>query len=238
MRSAGRSASARWRARYPQAGGIYVYLREVYGQRTAFLYGWLSLLVTDPGLTAMLAVGLARYAGHLGPFSDWGLKVVAVGAIVTLALVNMIGVLLGSRVLGGLAALKLCLLGFFVVWGFSLGRGDWSNLTPFWSQRPGSAPLFQALAGAMIGAFISFAGWWDVSKIAGEVRDPGRTLPRALMLGVSIVTVVYIAVSVGIPLSGTAGTDRVRTRHSRHWPALRCSGGPERSYSRPSWSSR
>ena len=136
-------------ARYPEAGGIYVYLREVYGRRTAFLYGWLSLLVTDPGLTAMLAVGLARYAGHLVPLSPWGLKIVAIGAITILAVVNILGVWLGSRVLGGLAGLKLGLLGFFVIWGFSLGRGDWANLTPFWSQRPGSEPLVPALAGAL-----------------------------------------------------------------------------------------
>jgi APA family basic amino acid/polyamine antiporter len=96
--------------------------------------------------------------------------------------------------MSALAALKLGLLSFLVVWGFSLGRGDWSNLTPFWSQRPGSEPLLPALGAAFILAFISFAGWWDVSKIAGEVRNPGRTLPRALVLGVSIVTIVYIAV--------------------------------------------
>ena len=59
-------------SRFPQAGGTYVYLREIFGKRVAFLYGWLSLLVTDPGLTAMLAVGLARYVGHLVPLSDWG----------------------------------------------------------------------------------------------------------------------------------------------------------------------
>jgi len=182
-------------ARYPEAGGSYVYLREGFGPRTAFLYGWLSLLVTDPGLTAMLAVGLARYAGHLAPLSPWGLKAVAIGAVAALAVVNMLGVSFGSRVLGALAALKLGLLGFLVVWGFLLGRGDWSNLAPFWSQRPGSDPLFHGLGAALILAFISLAGWWDVSKIAGEVRDPRRTLPRALVLGVSIVTIVYIAVS-------------------------------------------
>jgi APA family basic amino acid/polyamine antiporter len=179
---------------YPEAGGSYIYLREVIGRRTAFLYGWLSLLVTDPGLTAMLAVGLARYAGHIAPLSPWGLKGVAIGAVVTLATVNMVGVALGARVMGALAALKLGLLSFLVIWGFSLGRGDWSNLTPFWSQRPGSEPLLQSLGAGLILAFISLAGWWDVSKIAGEVRNPGRTLPRALVLGVSIVTVVYIAV--------------------------------------------
>jgi len=182
-------------ARYPEAGGSYVYLREAYGPRTAFLYGWLSMLVTDPGLTAMLAVGLAGYAGHLTPLSPWGEKAVAVAAVTTLAAVNILGVSLGSRVLGTLAVLKLGLLGFLVVWGFSLGRGDWLNLTPFWSQRPGSEPLFQGLAAALILAFVSLAGWWDVSKIAGEVCNPRRTLPRALVLGLSIVTLVYIAVS-------------------------------------------
>jgi APA family basic amino acid/polyamine antiporter len=182
-------------AKYPEPGGTYVYLREVYGRRMAFLYGWLSMLVTDPGLTAMLAVGLAQYAGHLAPMSPWGLKAIAVGSIIALAAVNILGVSLGGRVMGTLAALKLGLLVFLVFWGFSLGGGDWVNLTPFWSQREGSEPLFQALAGGLIGAFIAFAGWWDVSKIAGEVRDPRRTLPRALILGVSIVTIVYVAVS-------------------------------------------
>jgi APA family basic amino acid/polyamine antiporter len=183
-------------ARYPEAGGLYVYLREAYGPRAAFLYGWLSLLVTDPGLTAMLAVGLANYAAHLAPLSAWALKGVAVGAIVAVAAVNMLGIAIGSGVLRLLAALKLGLLGFLVVWGFAMGRGDWSNLAPFWTQRPGSDPLPKALAGGLILAFVSFGGWWDASKIAGEVRDPRRTLPRALVLGVSLVTVVYIAVSL------------------------------------------
>ena len=58
--------------RYPEAGGIYVYLREAYGPRVGFLYGWLSMLVTDPGLTAFLGVGLANYAVHIVPLSDWG----------------------------------------------------------------------------------------------------------------------------------------------------------------------
>ena len=183
-------------ARYPEAGGLYAYLREAYGPRTAFLFGWLSMLVTDPGLTAMLAVGLADYVAHLVPLADWGLKATAIAAIVVLAVVNMLGNAIGSGVLRALAVLKLGLLAFLVAWGFGFGRGDWSNLMPFWTQRPGSAPPVEALAGGLIMAFISFAGWWDASKIAGEVRDPERTMPRALVLGVALVTIVYIAVSV------------------------------------------
>jgi basic amino acid/polyamine antiporter, APA family len=182
-------------ARYPRAGGSYVYLKEAYGPRTAFLYGWLSLLVTDPGVTAALAVGLSSYVGYLVPLSDWGLKGVAVASIFALAAVNMLGASLGSGILRALAALKLGLLGFIVVWGFSMGHGDWSNLSPFWTQRPGSDPLIGALAGALVASFFSFGGWWDASKIAGETRDAERNLPRALVLGVSIVTIVYVAIS-------------------------------------------
>jgi APA family basic amino acid/polyamine antiporter len=182
-------------ARFPEDGGSYVYLREVFGQRTAFAYGWLSLLVTDPGLTAMLAVGLSIYASHIISLSFWQLKAVAIAAIAVPAVVNIVGVSLGARLLGALAALKVGLLAFLVIWGFSLGGGDWSNFSPFWSQRPGSDPLLLGLGAAFLSAFVSFAGWWDSSKIAGELRDPGRTLPRAFALGLLIVTVVYVAVT-------------------------------------------
>ena len=109
---------------------------------------------------------------------------------------NTLGISPGSRVMGALTAFKLGLLGFLVIWGLGMGRCNWSNLMPFWSQRPGSDRLLPALGMALVGAFVAFAGWWDVSKIAGEVRNPEKTMPRALMLGVSIVAVVYIAVSV------------------------------------------
>ncbi|MDP7236620.1 MAG: amino acid permease, partial [Candidatus Latescibacteria bacterium] len=73
--------------------------------------------------------------------------------------------------------------------------GDWSNFMPFVDRPDDSVPLFGALAGGLVGAFFAFAGWWDLSKIAGEVRDPTRTLPRALILAVGIVTLTYISTS-------------------------------------------
>jgi APA family basic amino acid/polyamine antiporter len=182
-------------ARYPQAGGPYAYLREAYGPRAAFLYGWLSLLVTDPGLTAILAVGLAQYVGHLVSLPPWGFKAVAVLAIIVMACVSVVRVSFASRVLDSLAILKLGLLGFLVIWGVALGSGNWSNLVPFWPQRPGSEPLVPGLAGALISSFFSFGGWWDVSKVAGEIRSPQRTLPAVLVTGVAIVTVVYLAIN-------------------------------------------
>jgi APA family basic amino acid/polyamine antiporter len=182
-------------ARYPAAGGGYVYLREAYGSGTAFLFGWMSLLVMDPGITAALATGLARYVGYVIELSDAGRTAVAVGAVLTLAAVNIVGVRLGARLLRWLTVLKVGLLALIVCWGFGSGLGSWSNFTPFVAQRPDSAPLPEALATGAVAAFFSFGGWWDVSKMAGEVRDPERTLPRALLLGVGTVTAVYLAIS-------------------------------------------
>jgi APA family basic amino acid/polyamine antiporter len=183
-------------ARFPEAGGSYVYLREAFGPRPAFLYGWMSLLVTDPGLTALFATGMAGAFGDAVGLGPWGVKAVAVGSILAVAAVNAAGVTLGAVLLRGLAGLKLGLLGLIVVWGVGLGRGDWSNLLPLVAQRPGSDPLPKALAGAMVLAFFSFAGWWDLNKLAGEVRDPRRVLPRALVLGMAAVTAVYVVITL------------------------------------------
>jgi APA family basic amino acid/polyamine antiporter len=183
-------------SRFPEAGGGYVYLREAYGPQIAFLYGWMSFLVMDPGITAALAVGLASYAGYIFKLSGPGLKAVAISAILLLALVNILGLRLGAWLMRWLAILKLGLLALIALWGLGLRRGDWSNFLPFVDQRPGSEPLLGALAGAWVAAFFSFGGWWDVSKIAGEVREPSRTLPRALAFGVLSVTCVYLLTSM------------------------------------------
>jgi APA family basic amino acid/polyamine antiporter len=182
-------------ARFPEAGGGYVYLREAYGRPVAFLYGWMALLVMDPGITAVLAVGLASYVGYIFALSPSALKVVAIGSIFLVALINVRGVSLGSWLIRWLTLIKLGLLALVIIWGFGLRAGNWTNFTPLVAQRPGSEALLGALAGGILGAFFSFGGWWDLSKLAGEVRDPERTLPRALIYGVTILTIVYILTS-------------------------------------------
>lgn len=182
-------------ARYPEAGGGYVYLREAYGPAVAFMYGWMAFLVMDPGLTAALAVGLATYAGYGLKLSPWGIKVLAIGTILAVAVINIRGVRLGAGFVRVMTFLKLGLLAFVFLWGVGFQLGDWSNFSPFIARRANSAPLVEALAGALVLAFFSFAGWWDLGKLAGEVKNPGRTLPRALVYGVLIVTLVYVLTS-------------------------------------------
>lgn len=181
-------------ARFPEAGGGYIYLREAYGPRLGFLYGWKCFLVMDPGISAALAVGIASYAAFIIPLSPLQAKVVGIAAIVGIAAVNILGVRMGARLLRSLAVVKVGSLLFIVLWTFSGGLGDWSNLLPVTPRLPGSSPLFSALAGGMVAGFFSFGGWWDMSKMAGEVRDARRMLPRAIALGV-LVTFVYIATS-------------------------------------------
>jgi APA family basic amino acid/polyamine antiporter len=182
-------------ARFPEAGGGYVYLRRAYGPAVAFLYGWKCLLVMDPGITAALAVGLAGYVGYVRHFSPVELKIVAIGAIVALAVVSSAGVRLGAGVTQGLTAFKLGALGLIALLALTLRLGQWSNFVPFVAQRPGSDPMPAALAPGLIGAFFAFGGWWEIAKLAGEARDPARTLPRALAIGVAAVTVVYLLTS-------------------------------------------
>jgi APA family basic amino acid/polyamine antiporter len=182
-------------ARFPEAGGSYVYLREAFGPQVAFLFGWMSLLVLDPGISAALATGLASYAGYVVELTDVGRAGVAVGVLLVLAAVNIAGLRLGAGEMRVLAVLKVFLLALIAVWGFAGNHGSWSNFVPFVAQSPGSLPLPKALAIGLVSAFFSFGGWWDIGKMAGEVHNPERTLPRALIIGVTIVTAVYILLS-------------------------------------------
>src|ERR1700722_10389732 len=181
--------------RFPRAGGAYVYLHESFGPRTAFLYGWMSLLVLDPGLTAAFATGLAAYAAYIFHWSSLALKIAALVAIATVAALNIVSTRLSAGVFRWLTWLKFGVLATLTIWALAFHLGSWSNFVPFVSQRSGALPLAPALGAAVVGAFFSFGGWWDAAKIAGEVRDPGRTLPRALTLGVIAVTAVYVVIS-------------------------------------------
>lgn len=203
-------------ARYPEAGGGYVYLREAWGPGVAFLYGWKSLLVMDPGLTAALAAGVTQYVAYLVPLSSTGGKLLGIAIILMLALVNALGARIGAGVLKLLTMLKLGLLAAIVIWGFASGRGSLAHFTPFFERQPGSLPLVAGLAGALVSAFFAFGGFWDVAKLSGEVKDPTRTLPRALGLGVAIATLVYVLTSAVfvylVPIGAATSSDAFAAR--------------------------
>lgn len=179
-------------ARYPEAGGSYVYLREIYGKPAAFLYGWMVLLVLDPGLTAIFGVGLASYAGYLVELSPFGKQLLAISVVVIVGLLNILGARVGANFLKVLTILKIGTLLFIIVYGFIGGFGDWNNFQPFFAVP---VDTFGAFAGGIVGAFFAFAGWWEVTRIAGEIENPEKNLPKALIVGVVAITIIYILTS-------------------------------------------
>jgi APA family basic amino acid/polyamine antiporter len=182
-------------SRFPEAGGAYVYLREAWGEPLAFLYGWKCLLVMDPGITAALGAGLAEYVAYLLPLDASGRKGVAILVILLIAVLSALGTRLAAGALVLITGLKLGLLGVIVVWGFASGSVAWERVLPSFQRPPDAAPLLAALAGGFVAAFFSFGGWWEAARMAGEVRDPQRTLPRAFVLGIAVVTAVYVLTS-------------------------------------------
>jgi basic amino acid/polyamine antiporter, APA family len=181
--------------RFPSAGGAYVYLRECFGPRTAFLYGWMCLSVLDPGLTAAFATGLAGYAAYIFHWTPLLIKLCAITAIWTICALNILSLGISAGFLRWITWLKFAVLATLTIWALVFRSGAWSNFVPFVAQRPGTLGLAPALGAAVVSAFFSFGGWWDATKISGEVRDPGRTLPRALVVGVLAVTSVYVIIS-------------------------------------------
>ncbi|HYJ91345.1 MAG TPA: amino acid permease, partial [Pyrinomonadaceae bacterium] len=179
-------------SRFPQAGGTYVYLREAFGDGLAFLYGWTVLLVLDPGLTAIFGVGIAAYSAYLFPLTPTEKLIVALGSILIIGVINILGARLGVGFLKALTVLKVGALLFIIFYGFGARLGSFSNLSPFFSQPP---DMFGAFAGGIVGAFFAFAGWWEVTRISGEIKDPKRNIPKALVIGVLVITILYISTS-------------------------------------------
>jgi basic amino acid/polyamine antiporter, APA family len=181
--------------RYPHAGGEYVYLREGYGGRVAFLYGWMSATVMDPGLAAALAMGAAPYIFSLIGRTPYVRLWVPALILIGLGTINYVGTQLSRRVMATANLLKIGVLLCLVAWAWISGHSSGNNMLPLVHRRPGSEPIFAAVAGATVSAFFCFGGWWEGGKVAGEVRNPRRNLPLAFTCGVLMVTVVYLFVS-------------------------------------------
>jgi len=181
--------------RFPQSGGEVVYLREGFGETAGYLYGWMAAFVMYPGVAAALAVGTGAYLAQIFPFSHLVAATIPALTIVFFAVINILGTKISGGLLSFINVLKLVILFALVAWALISGHTESRNLVPFAARRAGSDSLIPALAGAAVGAFFSFGGWWEAGKIAGEIRNPQKYLPLALVSGVSVVTLVYILIS-------------------------------------------
>jgi APA family basic amino acid/polyamine antiporter len=172
-----------------------VYIREAFGGLAAFLYGWMLLLSIGTGALAAVALG---FAGYLGRFVDLaplgGPIAVAVATIVVLSFTNFFGIKPGAIVQNVLTVAKIAALGMLIVLGFAA----WTRLAgapPVVDAPAARESLVAGMATAFVAVLFTIGGWQQMNMVAGEIRDPGRTIPRALALGIGIVIAIYLGVN-------------------------------------------
>jgi APA family basic amino acid/polyamine antiporter len=196
LSAAGALCYAELSTRFPKAGGSYVYLREAFGPRVAFLYGWIALLVVDPGLTAALGIGFSQYLLATIDGSQALTPYVAVGAIAAFGGLTLLGLGVSSRAMEWTAVAKLAIVVVLAI--VALARVGSVNVSP------AIAPSAGALAGSLIAAFFAFGGWWELGRMSEEVASPRTTMPLALVGGIALVTLIYSLVSLAY-MAGTSG---------------------------------
>jgi APA family basic amino acid/polyamine antiporter len=174
---------------FPRTGGVYVWLRDIFGRPVGFLWGWAMFWSMHTGIIAAIAVVFARYVGYFVPLGTAGIRLVAVGAILGLSAFNCLGIKHGSRLQTVVTGAKLAAIALLIIGGLTLAGGG--AVSP---SAPAEFGTSDVLLGLVAGLF-AFGGWHMVSYTAGETVNPERTIPRSLVLGTLIVTVCYIALN-------------------------------------------
>jgi len=176
----------------PQAGGVYVFLREAYGDAAAFVFGWLYVLVTTPTAVASLATVFAEFLLNLlgAPAHAATIQSIAIAAIVTLTFANVLGAQVGAAVSGVTTLVKVTALVAIIVGAFLLGDGNLSHLTERGAVQGGG------LARAVAAVIWTFDGWIAVSMIAGEVVAPERLMKRIIIVGMLVIVTLYIGANL------------------------------------------
>jgi len=209
----GALAFAELSAAYPQAGGIYVYLRESYGSLIAFLFGWTVFLVIDSGAIATLAVGIStKYLPYFLPLSDATAKLVSVMIIVMLVVINYVGVRWGANLQNFLTIIKFFALVVVSVIVFIFVKGNTAN---FVKPAPESFSwgLFGSFGVALVAVLWAYKGWEAATYSAGETKRPEKNVPWGIFIGMIAVIVIYfitnLAYLYAFPASQMAQSDRI-----------------------------
>jgi basic amino acid/polyamine antiporter, APA family len=183
-------------AMMPEAGGIYVFLTRTYGGLTGFLYGWAMFMVTNTGSLAALGLAFATYLGYIIPLGSTGITLTAIGGIVLLTAINVLGVKAGGIFSDIFTVLKLAGIAGLIVVGFGWGSSSTTNFF----EAPGTLAggWDHAFALAMVGVLWSIGGWQHATFTAAEAKNPQRNPPRAMILAAVIITLTYILVVVSL----------------------------------------
>ncbi|WP_238883572.1 APC family permease [Clostridium sp. YIM B02551] len=196
-------------AAIPKTGGVFVYLKELYGEKWAFLYGWVQTLVYTPSIVAALSIVFVTQATYFIPMTGTEQKILAIVIILFIFFVNILSTKLGSKVQAVSTVAKLIPILVIIIFGLING-GAHSFGTPAASAGTVAATGFGA---AMLGTLWAYDGWVGVGNMAGELKNPKRDLPRSIILGLLVTIVVYITINIAIlnilPLSKIMASDKV-----------------------------
>jgi APA family basic amino acid/polyamine antiporter len=204
---------------FPQTGGLYVYLRHMYGEFVAFLYGWAGFTVINTASVAAIAFVCAQYAdffmhlpqfppaveqsvvwhlpflGNLYPLDNVGVKSMAIALVLGLTLVNYLSVRAGSALQLVSTLIKIVVVTLLVAGIFYSGNGTTANfVNPSVHPKQGFG-LLGGLVAALTGAFMAYDGWINITFLGGEVRNPQKNIFRSLVTGVSVCIIVYLLVN-------------------------------------------
>ncbi len=209
---------------FPEAGGMYVYLREAYGPLVSFLFGWTLFLIVDSGTVATLAVAFSsKYLPYFLPLTRLESKLIAVGLIVFLAAVNFVGVRWGALLQNLLTLVKVAAVIGMSAIIFLFARG---NTGHFVSPSPPSFSwnLVGAFGVALVASLWAYKGWEAVTFSAGEIKNPQRYLPLGLLVGTALIVTLYFVANLAylyiLPAAAIARSERIAT------DAMRIAIGP------------
>ncbi len=197
-------------AMWPDDGGEYVYLKRMFGMVPSFLTGWVSIIIGFSLAAAMSAITAVNYVMKMAPEGflqgRWVPTLIAAGIVIAFGIIHLIGVQRGSLVQNILTVLKLIIVVSFIGIGFY--AADWASsgrlIASYPAEAGGNRP-FLDYGAALIIIMYAYSGWNGTTYIAGEIRDPGRNLPRALFFGTLLITVLYVLMNVVYLISADGG---------------------------------
>ncbi|MCM0648188.1 amino acid permease [Clostridium swellfunianum] len=181
-------------AAIPKTGGVFVYLKELYSEKWAFLFGWVQALVYVPGVAAALSIVFVTQATYFVPMTAGQQKVLAIFMLLFISFLNIISTKLGSKV--QLISTIGKLIPIFVIIVFGLIKGQVNSFS-----APEAATASTGLAGfgaAILGTLWAYDGWVGVGNMAGELKNPKKDLPKSIIIGLAATIVVYILINIAI----------------------------------------
>ncbi|MEO7985702.1 MAG: amino acid permease [Gemmatimonadales bacterium] len=212
-------------AAMPRSGGVFAYLLEGFGPLPAFLFGWSELTVIRASALGAIATIFAEYLGYFIKLSPEQVRYVAATAVLLVGFINYVGVRNAAGVMNLVTLAKYGALAGLAVLAFTAGDGSFEHFTPTWQGGVG----LSLIGTALISIMWTYDGWADLSFMGGEVKDPARTFPLALILGTSGIVVVYLLINVAyiylVPLPEMAGAKLIAATAADRIPLLAGIGG-------------